>query len=125
LSVSGWLDPEDRASRRRNVVDGNEVDAPVCWTVDAEGVDLVLVSASVDLWVRMVGVGARGREDDDSVPESSGLALDALEDGRPVIDDQVVSGVLSEGKKYPITMSYEAVHDRQRRSIADVLGMLH
>ena len=71
-----------------------------------------------------MSVAAADGKANGSQSQSSGLALNARE-AHAVIDDEVAPSVLTKRNEYVKAGILESEHDRELRSVADCLRMLH
>ncbi len=102
----------------------NEVNRDVVGAVHAEVVDLPLIVAASILCSEMMAVTATDCKTDRTLPNPSGLALNA-EDLAAIIDGKVISSVFSEGRQDAEAGLAKDKHDGEGRSISDVLWMVH
>jgi len=72
----------------------------------------------------MVPVGATRSEDHRAAPQAAGFALDSRETIAG-FNDEVASSVLTEGDVQGKPFCSEGGHDRKKRTVADVLWVLH
>ena len=101
LIVSSRRHSERARLPNLSVLNGNEIRPSRFRAIDAEAVDLAKVIADDHSGIGMVSVRTTRGKQDGTLAKPSGLALDPFQRG-PVIDDQVVSGVLSKGNQYCI-----------------------
>jgi hypothetical protein len=72
----------------------------------------------------MVAIATADREPDRTLAEAARLALNA-DELTVVVDNQVAASVLAKGNVERDAAASKRGHDGERRSVADVLGVLH
>jgi len=72
----------------------------------------------------MVSVATTDCKPDRALSKSPSLALHTCE-SIAIVDDEVVAHVLAEWDEYPEARLTQSENDRERCSVADVLGVIH